>query len=72
MALTPDGGVDREPVLHEVWNIQTLSKGRARPPGLSYASSQCDLPMRIPDAATSDSAVFGTPKGLSCSHRLQD
>ena len=36
MALMPDGGVDREPVMHEVWNRQTLSRGRARPLGFSF------------------------------------
>jgi hypothetical protein len=42
MALTPDGKVDREPVLHEVWNRQTSSRGRIRPQGLSYALAQLD------------------------------
>ena len=42
MALMPDGGVDREPVMHEVWNIWASSRGSARPPGLSYDPSQLD------------------------------
>jgi hypothetical protein len=35
MGLITDGGADREPVMHEVWNIWAFARGSVRPPRVS-------------------------------------